>query len=100
MVTRTVPISFFRVLAPLAHFQAHCLVTRVPFVDVLSFRALSIALRCRLMQKPPFISLFHLLELVKRDPELAAIHKSTCVYTTTDTEMGRSSSQPRLFPRL
>jgi hypothetical protein len=48
----------------------------------------------------PFISLFHLLELVKQDPELAAIRKSTCIYTTTDTEMSRSSSQLRFCPRL
>ena len=31
----------------------------------------------------PFISLFHMLEIVKENPELAAIRKSTCIRSET-----------------
>jgi len=37
----------------------------------------------------PFISLFHMLELVKKDPQLASIRKSTCIYTIRDPRILR-----------
>ena len=45
----------------------------------------------------PFISLFHMLELVKQNPDLAGIRKSTYIYTVRGPRILRCSYSQLCF---